>query len=120
VVTVLVDAQNVRRSLWPNLDAAELVERLGTWAAEEGVQALAVFDGAAPDAPPQLAVEVAGTAAESADDRIAAEAAARAARGETVWLVTSDRGLRARAGGDAVRTIGGGAFARLLTGVGRS
>lgn len=120
MVTVLVDAQNVRRSLWPNLDAAELVERLGAWAADEGVHALAVFDGPAPDAPPQPAVELAGTTAESADDRIAAEAAARAARGETVWLVTSDRGLRARAGGDAARTIGGGTFARLLTEDGRS
>jgi len=119
VVTVLVDAQNVRRSLWPNLDAVELVERLGAWAADEGVQAFAVFDGPAPDATPHHAVDVAGTAAESADDRIAAEAAALAARGETVWLVTSDRDLRARAGGDAERTIGGGAFARLLTADGR-
>ena len=119
MVTVLVDAQNVRRSLWPNLDAAELVERLAAWAAEEGVQALAVFDGPAPDTPPRPTVELAGTA-ESADDRIAAEASARTARGEIVWLVTSDRGLRARAGGDAARTIGGGAFARLLTGAGRS
>jgi predicted RNA-binding protein with PIN domain len=115
VVTVLVDAQNVRRSLWPNLEAAELVERLSAWAADEGVQALAVFDGPVPEAPPYPAVEVAGTESESADDRIAAEAAARTARGETVWLVTSDRGLRARAGGAAARTIGGGAFACLLT-----
>jgi hypothetical protein len=119
VVTVLVDAQNVRRSLWPNLDAAELVESLGAWAADEGVQALAVFDGPVPEARPHPAVELAGTTAESADDRIAAEAAVRAARGETVWLVTSDRGLRARAGGTAARTIGGGAFARLLTRGGR-
>ena len=118
MVTVLVDAQNVRRSLWPNLGAAELLERLSAWAADEGVQALAVFDGPVPDAPAHPAVEVAGTASESADDRIAAEAAARAARGETVWLVTSDRGLRARAGIPAARTIGGGAFARLLTGAG--
>jgi hypothetical protein len=116
VVTVLVDAQNVRRSLWPNLGAAELVERLGAWAAAEGVQALAVFDGPAPDAPAHPAVELAGTARESADDRLAAEAAARSARGETVWLVTSDRELRARAGSAAARTIGGGTFARLLAG----
>lgn len=115
-MTVLVDAQNVRRSLWPNLGAAELVERLGAWAAGEDVRALAVLDGPAPEAAPHPMVDLAGTAAESADDRIAAEAAARAARGETVWLVTSDRGLRARAGGSAERTIGGGAFARLLTG----
>ncbi len=120
MVTVLVDAQNVRRSLWPNLSGAELVERLGAWAAGEGVQALAVFDGPAPDAPPHPAVELAGTSGESADDRIAAEAEARAARGETVWLVTSDRELRARAGGAVERTLGGGAFARLLTDGGSS
>jgi hypothetical protein len=118
VVTVLVDAQNVRRSLWPNLAAEELVQRLGAWARDEGVQALAVFDGPPPDAPPHPAVAVAGTRRESADDLIVAEAAARAARGETVWLVTSDRGLRARAGSAAARTIGGGAFARLLAGAG--
>ncbi len=114
--TVIVDAENVRRSLWPNLVAAELVERLGAWAEDEGVQALAVFDGPVPDAPQHPAVEVTGTASESADDVITAEAAARAARGETVWLVTSDRDLRDRAGGAAARTIGGGTFARVLTG----
>ena len=119
MVTVLVDAQNVRRSLWPNVAATELVELLAAWADDEQVQALAVFDGPPPETPRHAAVDVAGTAGESADDRIAAEAEMRAARGEPFWLVTSDRGLRARAGGAAARTIGGGAFARLLTGAAR-
>jgi predicted RNA-binding protein with PIN domain len=119
VVTVLVDGENVRRSLWPNLSAAELVERLGAWAADEGVHVVAVFDGPAPDTEPPPAVGVVGTGRGSADDVIAEEAAARATRGETVWLATSDRGLRARAGG-AERVIGGGTLARLLAGVAAS
>ena len=115
MVTVLVDAQNVRRSLWPNLSPEELVARCSEWAAPAGVRALLVFDGPAPPAPADTGVDVVGTATESADDRIAAEASRRAAAGEPYWLVTSDRGLRARAGAAAERTIGGGSFARELT-----
>jgi hypothetical protein len=48
---------------------------------------------------------------ETADDRIAREAAELE---EPYWLVTSDRGLRARAGARADRVIGGGSFAREL------
>jgi rRNA-processing protein FCF1 len=48
---------------------------------------------------------------ETADDRIAREAAALE---EPYWLVTSDRGLRERAGARAERLIGGGSFAREL------
>jgi hypothetical protein len=115
VVTVLVDAQNVRRSLWPNLSPEELVTRCGAWASAAGVEALVVFDGPAPAAEQAPGLGVVGTQAESADDRIAAEAARLAAAGEPYWLVTSDRGLRARAGAGAERTIGGGAFVRELT-----
>jgi len=39
-----VDAQNVRRSTWPNITAEELVELLTQWATAEGVRAVAVFD----------------------------------------------------------------------------
>jgi hypothetical protein len=46
---------------------------------------------------------------ETADDRIAREAAEL---GGPYWLVTSDRGLRERAGAAADRVIGGGTFAR--------
>jgi rRNA-processing protein FCF1 len=50
---------------------------------------------------------------ESADDRIAREAAELDG---PYWLVTSDRGLRERAGGRAERLLGGGSFARELRG----
>ena len=112
---MLVDAQNVRRSLWPNLSPEELVARCGDWATAKGIGALVVFDGRTPDTPPVEGLAVVGTAAESADDRIAREADRCAAAGEPYWLVTSDRELRARAGAAAERTIGGGAFVRELT-----
>ena len=92
---VFVDAENVRRSAWPNVPATELVRLVEDWAAREGVEARVVFEGA-----------------ETADDRIVREAA----REDRYWLVTSDRGLRDRAGGDAERVIGGGSFLRRLRG----
>lgn len=103
-VTVLVDAENARRSLWPNLGPQELVELVREWAEREGVEALVVFDGRAP-------AGAVGTGDESADDWIARYAADAE---EPYWLVTSDRELRRRAGGRAERTIGGGAFVREL------
>jgi predicted RNA-binding protein with PIN domain len=108
-VIVLVDAPNVRRSLWPNLSPERLVELLARWATEQGADAIAVFDGPAPEAPAGL--EVVGTGEESADDWIARRAAELR---EPYLLVTSDRELRERAGGGAERVIGGGAFAREL------
>lgn len=94
MVTVVVDAENVRRSLWPNLGRDELVDLVDAWAAREGHQALVVFEGK-----------------ETADDRIAAWAAGVEG---PYWLVTSDRELRRRAGARAERIVGGGAFARML------
>jgi hypothetical protein len=91
---VIVDAENVRRSLWPNLSREELVERAQTWAEREGHDVRVVFEGK-----------------RTADDEIADLAAAL---DEPFWLVTSDRGLRARAGGSADRVVGGGAFARMI------
>ncbi len=89
-----MDAENVRRSLWPNIPRDELTELVEAWAEREGVDARVVFEGE-----------------EIADDRIARET-------EEVdgpyWLVTSDRGLRERAAANAERVIGGGAFAREL------
>lgn len=105
IVTVLVDARNVLRSVWPNLAEREVVERTRAWAEREGVEAEIVFDGRAPEGG-------IGSGAESADDWIAR----RAGELDAYWLVTSDRELRERAGGRAERTIGGGAFARLLQG----
>lgn len=92
--TVFVDAENVRRSLWPNIPRDELRDLVGRWAEREGVDARVVFESD-----------------EIADDRIAREAAEHDG---PYWLVTSDRGLRERAAGDAERVIGGGSFAREL------
>jgi hypothetical protein len=91
-----VDAENVRRSLWPNIPRDELSELVEACAEREGVDARVVFEGD-----------------ETADDRIAREAAEVEG---LYWLVTSDRELRERAGGGAERVIGGGAFARELRG----
>lgn len=99
-VTVLVDAENVRRSVWPNISRDGLVALCEDWARSEGVLVEVVFERE-----------------ESADDRIARWAAE--AEGP-YWLVTSDRELRRRAGMGAERTIGGGAFARLLREASRS
>jgi hypothetical protein len=100
-VTVLVDAENVRRSRWPNLGREELVERCRAWGASRGRRVLIVFDGEAPGGGDDL---VATTG--SADDWLAANAADYA----PYWLVTSDRELRRRAGAKAERILGGGSF----------
>jgi hypothetical protein len=89
VAVVVVDGENVRRSRWPNLGRDALEERVRAWAAREGHEARVVW--------------------EPADDRIAALASELAAAGEAFWVVTSDRGLRARIDG-AERLVGGGAF----------
>jgi hypothetical protein len=94
---MLVDGENVRRSAWPNIPRERLAALAGAWAEVNGARAEVIWEGA-----------------ESADDRIAARAADLAAAGEPYWLVTSDRELRARAGGAAARVIGGGALAREL------
>jgi predicted RNA-binding protein with PIN domain len=116
---VLIDARNVLRSRWPNLPSDEVVERTERWAREEGARAILVFDGRAPgglvgerEAGERLVLV--GTGEESADDWIVRRAAELAARGEPYWLVTSDRAVRAAAGGAAERTIGGGSFVREL------
>jgi hypothetical protein len=104
-VTVIVDAENVRRSGWPNVSREELVERARAWGRENGRRMLVVFDGRAPEEGPDLV-----SAGASADDWIARHAAEYA----PYWLVTSDRELRSRAGGRADRVIGGGSFLREL------
>ena len=108
--TVLVDAENVRRSVWPNIGPDELVRRCGAWAAAEGHETVVVFDGPAPDIA-ELGVTVLGTGAESADDRLVR--LAEETNGP-VWLVTSDRELRSRVADLAENVIGGGSFAREL------
>jgi hypothetical protein len=91
---VLVDAENVRRSLWPNMPGDELEERSNTWGDREGHQVTVVWEGD-----------------ESGDDQIA-----RLVRelDPPVWVVTSDRGLRERVRDRAARIVGGGSFAREL------
>jgi hypothetical protein len=100
-VTVLVDAENVRRSRWPNLTREELVDRVRAWADRRDVDAVVVFDGRPPaDAPDLVRGEP------SADDWLAEHARHYA----PYWLVTSDRALRERAGRHADRIIGGGSY----------
>jgi hypothetical protein len=105
VALVVVDAENARRSLWPNLTADELVTRARAWAEREGHELLLVFDGE----PPELASDLAG--APHADDEIAVRVGD--AEGP-VWVVTSDRELRRRIDQRVERIIGGGSFVREL------
>lgn len=102
---VVVDAENTRRSQWPNLSREELVGRAREWAEREGHELLVVFDGPAPEEAPDL------TGALNADDAIV-ELAGQL--DEPWWLVTSDRGLRERVGDRPSRTIGGGSFVRTI------
>ena len=103
---VVVDAENVRRSLWPNLSRDDLVARVRAWAAREGHEAVLVFDGAPPEEAPDL------VGSPHADDAIVALLASPERAG--AWLVTSDRALRERVGDRAARVIGGGTFARSI------
>ncbi len=109
--TVVVDAENVRRSTWPNVTPVELVERCRAWAAREGLDLRVVFDGG-PPASVAAEGDLVGSGSRSADDRIV-ELAAQLAR--PIWLVTSDRALRERVRTAPERVIGGGAFLRLLS-----
>jgi hypothetical protein len=94
VATVLVDAENVRRSLWPNIPKTELVDLCIAWAKAEGHDVEVVWEGE-----------------ESADDHIAG-AVKRVE--PPAWVVTSDRELRTRVEPYAERIIGGGTFARVI------
>ena len=110
----LVDAENVRRSQWPNIEAAKLVELVRAWAVATNGHALVVFDGEPPAVESDAKVKVVGTKRESADDRITRDAEKLAAAGRPYRLVTSDRGLRERAGAAAEDLVGGGTFVRTL------
>jgi hypothetical protein len=102
---VVVDAENVRRSRWPNLSRDELVRRTREWAAREAHELVIVFDGEPPEEAPDL------LGSRDADDAIVELAAGL---GEPWWLVTSDRGLRARVGDAPARLIGGGTFVGMI------
>ena len=103
---VVVDAENVRRSAWPNLSKEELVARSRAWAERENADLLVVFDGD----PPEDAPDLRGSGRRSADDVIAS-------LDGPFWLATSDRALRERVGAKAEKVLGGGSFLRELEGV---
>ena len=107
---VFVDARNVVRSRWPNLGEDWFLEQTRAWAEREDALARVVFDGRAPAWEDDDRMTVEGTGSRSADDRIVEEAERLAGEGRRLWLVTSDRGLRARVV-FVERTIGGGRFA---------
>jgi hypothetical protein len=98
---IVIDAENVRRSTWPNLSKEELVTRARAWAQAEGVPILIVFDGP----PPEDAPDLIGSGGRTADDVIAELEG-------PFWLVSSDRGLRERVRDRAEKIIGGGSFLR--------
>lgn len=113
---VLVDARNAMRSRWPNFREERFLELTRAWGEQEGSRLVVVFDGTAPGGLLGRHVldertTVVGTGGEIADDWIAEHASAL---GDRVWLVSSDRGLRARVAGVAERVIGGGSFAGQL------
>lgn len=105
VALVVVDAENTRRSQWPNLSREELVRRARAWAEREGHELLVVFDGPSPEDAPDL------LGSQNADDAIVRLAAELH---PPWWLVTSDRGLRERVGDRPSRAIGGGSFLRTI------
>ena len=112
---VFVDANNVRRSQWPNLSDEELVERVRAWGGRHGHELVIVFDRQAPGEIVGTTrldgrTTLVGSGAESADDWLIHEVPAYPG----AWLVTSDRALREAAGGSAGRLIGGGSFLREL------
>jgi hypothetical protein len=94
MATVLVDGENVRRSLWPNIPKDELSELVRAWADDHGHEAQIVWEGE-----------------ESADDRIVRDVTSIHG---AVWVVTSDRELRDRVAPHVDRIVGGGSFAREL------
>jgi hypothetical protein len=94
LATVLVDGENVRRSVWPNIGRSELEERSREWGQQRGHDVIVVWEGA-----------------ESADDQIARDVRELP---PPLWVVTSDRELRERVGDHADRIVGGGSFARQL------
>jgi rRNA-processing protein FCF1 len=94
VATVLVDGENVRRSVWPNLGRDELEDRSRAWGRKYGHEVVVIWEGS-----------------ETADDTIAREVRRRE---PPLWVVSSDRELRERVADHAEHVIGGGSFARQL------
>jgi hypothetical protein len=102
---VIVDAENVRRSIWPNVSREDLVARAREWARREGHDLVIVFDGPAPEQARDL------VGSQHADDEIVRIATSER---RPFWVATSDRGLRDRLADRPERIVGGGTFVRLL------
>lgn len=94
MATVLVDGENVRRSVWPNIGRDQLERLASVWGDEHGHEVVVVWEGT-----------------QTADDRIALEVRERP---PPLWVVTSDRELRGRVAAHVERVVGGGSFARQL------
>jgi hypothetical protein len=115
----LIDAENVRRSRWPNLSSEELLSRALDWANDEAVKAWVIYDGRTPDGgvgEQDLGAghRAVGTGGETADDWIIRQAREFGSNSRPYWLITSDRQLRDLAGGGASCVLGGGSFLRKL------
>lgn len=108
--TLIVDAENVRRSLWPNLSRAGLVRLCGLYAQADDRDVTVVFDGSAPAVETPVRVVLVASEGRGADDVIAELGRAYA---PPVAVATSDRALRERLPA-GVAVLGGGAFARAL------
>ncbi len=93
---VLVDAENVRRSTWPNIGKDELEDLCAAWGQVNGHDVRVIWESD-----------------ETADDRIAHEVHELDG---PLWVVTSDRELRDRVRSGVDRIVGGGSFARELRG----
>jgi hypothetical protein len=116
--TLVVDARNVMRSRWPNLTEDRVIDLTRSWADQEDVSAVIVFDGEPSGFGTGVTelderTRIVGTRG-SADDWIAEQAEDLARDGAPVWLVSSDRELRQRVARFVERTIGGGSFAGKL------
>ena len=119
MTTVLVDAENVRRSRWPNVSPDELADLCRRWADGSRRQVIVVFDRQAPgglvgERALDRCCEIVGTGDDTADAYLHRRAKHCHAHRRAYWLVTSDRGLRALAGAHAERVVGGGSFVREL------
>jgi hypothetical protein len=114
---VLIDARNVIRSRWPNLNVERFVELAREWGEREEKQLFLVFDGqpgAGRDIVDDDRSRIVGTGEESADDWIVREAERLSRDGRRLWLVSSDRELRGRVTPFVEHVVGGGGFATLL------
>ena len=111
---VLVDAENVRRSTWPNVEPPRLIERCRAWAERMGLSVELVLEGRGIEEEETYRLTIVSAGEESADRWIARRAQELREERRPFWLVTSDRALREEAGRGAARVVGGGTFAREL------